>query len=1195
MHRHYIYINSTLPVLGLGQLANMTGMNALQYNSTIAWFEANQTNLAYEIKYSAVYGTFSTNGVMQSAGQTLNYLAYNGNGTIARYSVAITKAVPKVSINVAGVTVSKPNTTETIRVPILPSQSTYNLTIVLNGSALNNLGFSYNISYGGAPVGGYSANITSSSVNRTLKLDDLPAGKPTRITFDAAGNNNYTAVDPTASVIPTGIVYYVPITITNSQTTATSGNFQQMIEFNSLAYQQYESSNLQNIVFFYTNGTLIPSWLEGNYFNEMQTLNLYTSQNTIYWILVWNSIKPGSANAITVFLGFASNTVSLFDGVTTGTAPQLYCANGCPETYYGQYDDGNNVFSFYDNFVGTGGSTLSSDWSSTINAECGTLVVANSLEIPTATTNSCGIISAKSYSSYPYWFEGLLLSSTTLGTTKFSAFGEGTSTTFLTTAHESGYEDSQYLGINGTSGTANVQAFSVGSAAAARTKTSVTATANVPSILGVAWAATSKQNNEYNYFTNVITTNALTIGSQYFSIGVLETATGTYNMYVQWARAREYPPNGVMPGVSISSSATAGRPSVTINPASPVLTTGGNVVLTATATGGSGTYSSYQWYSNTISNPCATANSISGATQSTYNTGPLLATINYCVEVTDTNGNNGFANVTAYVPLIPGNIIYLVPVNVLNTQTVTTKSDFQQMVSVNSLYYQQYEDNSLNNVEFFYSNGIIVPSWLEGNVLNEGQTTNLYASQNTIYWLNISSGVLPGAPGIVQVLMGFGPSNTNLFTGANVGAAPQLECASGCPETYYGQYDNGGSIFSFYDNFIGTTLSSKWTTSNSAGITVNNGLLIGALGTSSIGIASASAYSNYPYWLDGLVESSTTSASQKSAGFEQSTSATFGSKAYDSGYEIATSVTANTYNGIITSAGAQTLNTLVTTATRPAVLSIGWYGNGFQAYTNNYANLVTASNMLNTIGSIYFDAVVSESSSATYDLYAQWIRARVYPPGGVMPQVSFSGTMLGGTNFTETGLPAGAQWSVTFNSITEDAIAPNSITYTEPLNTYSFTIPNVVYLGAPYNVLTPSGTSYSANIFDVQFASPGCSLILSNTAITFGNPINPNSNTATANLVVDTNTGGTTANIFVYGSSWVFSSNSFGVGNTLWNPTSLASYGGNALTGTFVDTAISLPANTGTAQSNNIYFGLEIPSTTPAGIYTQNIVIENSC
>ena len=66
----------------------------------------------------------------------------------------------------------------------------------------------------------------------------------------------------TPSSIPSGIQYYVPINLTNSQTTATPAPFQQMINITESTYSSYiaYSGSTANFEYFYSNGTIIPSW-----------------------------------------------------------------------------------------------------------------------------------------------------------------------------------------------------------------------------------------------------------------------------------------------------------------------------------------------------------------------------------------------------------------------------------------------------------------------------------------------------------------------------------------------------------------------------------------------------------------------------------------------------------------------------------------------------------------------------------------------------------------------------------------------------------------------------------------------------------------------------------------------------------------------------------------------------------------------
>ena len=79
----------------------------------------------------------------------------------------------------------------------------------------------------------------------------------------------------TPSAIPSGIQYYVPLNLTNSQTTATSAPFQQMVnitESNTIygSYIAYSGSTA-NFEYFYSNGTIIPAWIESNSSGKLTT------------------------------------------------------------------------------------------------------------------------------------------------------------------------------------------------------------------------------------------------------------------------------------------------------------------------------------------------------------------------------------------------------------------------------------------------------------------------------------------------------------------------------------------------------------------------------------------------------------------------------------------------------------------------------------------------------------------------------------------------------------------------------------------------------------------------------------------------------------------------------------------------------------------------------------------------------------
>ncbi len=128
---------------------------------------------------------------------------------------------------------------------------------------------------------------------------------------------------------PAVLTSYEPLTITNSQSSATPNPFQQMINFTSSdsGWTSISTGNFgQNVEFFYYNGTVIPSWLES-----------YSSTNAIWWLKI-AAIPAGSSE--TVYVGFAPSTTNLFNNFNDGEAPQLSAT-------YGEYDDGANVFIQY--------------------------------------------------------------------------------------------------------------------------------------------------------------------------------------------------------------------------------------------------------------------------------------------------------------------------------------------------------------------------------------------------------------------------------------------------------------------------------------------------------------------------------------------------------------------------------------------------------------------------------------------------------------------------------------------------------------------------------------------------------------------------------------------------------------------------------------------------------------------------------
>ena len=231
------------------------------------------------------------------------------------------------------------------------------------------------------------------------------------------------AANTGSPVTPTGIIAYVPVTFTNSQDATLPANSQlaigvdsgSIVGFNAVAYQQYESCNLDNAEFFFANGTLLDSWMEGSVLNEnaanatcasdASANSLADSSNVLYWVRIpASSFLPadtGAPTQNTIYLGWAGTSTDLLSNTVTGEAPQLSCpqpwntGTGCGSgpNSYGYYDNGAYVFGNYLNFAGT---SLPSG--TTANLSFGSISAYNGLIMKGGTSYS-----GQHYNDYLFW------------------------------------------------------------------------------------------------------------------------------------------------------------------------------------------------------------------------------------------------------------------------------------------------------------------------------------------------------------------------------------------------------------------------------------------------------------------------------------------------------------------------------------------------------------------------------------------------------------------------------------------------------------------------------------------------------------------------------------------------------------------------------------------------------------------------
>ena len=325
-------------------------------------------------------------------------------------------------------------------------------------------------------------------------------------------NTSGTIAGTSISGKPSVLTTYEPITITNTQSSATPNPFQQMVNFTSAdpGFSSIATGNFgQNVEFFYYNGTVIPSWLEN-----------YTSTNAIWWLKI-AAIPAGSSE--TIYVGFAPSSVNLFDGVDVGEAPQL-------SSTYAKYDDGANVFDFYDNFNGT---TLSSKWTVISSG----YIINNGISFP---ANSNAQITTKASFSAPAIFE-MFAKYTSVGSSSgnvlgvmFLASSDSSIPTYTIGWHA--YQD--YF----TGGDWQLQSWP---------EFSPQPSLNTYYVWSIIWNNTLDGIEEYNYSHAEVPSPYTSISSVYLSL--LEQNDGNSAFSVSWVRVRAYPPNGIMPSVTFGS------------------------------------------------------------------------------------------------------------------------------------------------------------------------------------------------------------------------------------------------------------------------------------------------------------------------------------------------------------------------------------------------------------------------------------------------------------------------------------------------------------------------------------------------------------------------------------------------------------------------------------------------------------------
>ena len=320
----------------------------------------------------------------------------------------------------------------------------------------------------------------------------------------------------------------IPIILTNSQSSATPAPFQHMFTY-PVASNSLINSDCSNVRFHDINGNVITSWLEDT--------------SGTWWLLFVNGISANSQIIIYMHIYDSSNFV--FDGSSVGEAPQLSAT-------YGQYDNGANVFSLYFN-----GNTPLSDF----NNEGNGLAQANVMGPTGAKINVISITSYASNLGFVYTAKSLSNSAIIaesssqqngLGAGAYNAANgqvaivSGTDVSVLNAigvvmGWSSSYLVNEYFSGGSMTGDINQQ----GTANADWHYASVTYSGSA----ATSWTGyiAPQLYSTSGGFSGSVSNNPLSSSALYLGLIGGVNSADAWQTYINWMRARAYPPNGVMP------------------------------------------------------------------------------------------------------------------------------------------------------------------------------------------------------------------------------------------------------------------------------------------------------------------------------------------------------------------------------------------------------------------------------------------------------------------------------------------------------------------------------------------------------------------------------------------------------------------------------------------------------------------------
>lgn len=494
-------------------------------------------------------------------------------------------------------------------------------------------------------------------------------------------------------LLPTSVAsltkYCIPLNIINTQTTATANNLQIMVPFNALNYSAYLSGNLQNIyVYNSSSGEQIPTWIEGNVLNFQQSTSMNTINNTILWVNLGTNTIPASGYTTQYYLGLGSLQTNFFiAGNQIGENPLLSAT-------YGTYDNGANVFNYYQEFGNL--VSLPSGWSYLGGGGGNPIISFSTTNTELQTNTNSGYFygiyqnSPATMNTFPSITDSYLVMDDSSG--EGEGFGLSNTSMYI----GSSYYIQNYGGspTNTLYFVNNVNSYAMNYNSPAS-----------PEVYGLSIGSTTSASAQINYINYYTSSSLAAVDSPYYSIVLGRGSAGIASpMYIYWLLTRTYPPNGINPTVK-SGNLNQPQTSILIMPA--VSSYGATVKIEAIC--------AFSSDSCAVDSPLGTHLSTGTGTAIYYATANILGYSSYYYANDITQNNFISGNFLTYVPVNLENISSSTGLALIKTLGITSSP-----YTWNSFYpikiYTNSPSQSLNYslIQYAFNNQIVEAT----NVLN---------------------------------------------------------------------------------------------------------------------------------------------------------------------------------------------------------------------------------------------------------------------------------------------------------------------------------------------------------------------------------------------------------------------------------------------------------------------------------------------